>query len=352
MVRSWLVALTLSLAAPAWGDDIAASERQRLSAEMVRLAQRNAWSGVERAYLGIVELGLEPSREQHLLGADSARDRGDVLNMIVRYEEALAVEPSDEVIARRDAALAAFGKVKLTAPPGTAFSVAEPPFLPDRVAAVDFAASTLARDGHFDGFLPVGSYTLGDTTFDVAAHSEAIVVDLGEGPPVADSFTERAGVRFPMKATLGGRKVVLNGIGLRQKAYIDVYVAALYMDVGTTKARVAITRDAPKRIVMHFIHKRVSERVLVTHWRAAFEAQPNAGALTSRLDKLVEVMEDMHAGEQIVFDYLPSKGTVVSVKGKRRAVIKGTDFMEVLWGVWLGDSPPSQRMKRDMLGGS
>ncbi len=351
MLRTFLLALLVSSAVPAFADDIAQSERQRLSAEMVRLAQRNAWSGVERAYTGILELGLEPSREQHLLGADSARDRGDVLNMIVRYEEALAIEETDDVFDRRQAAVDAFGRVKLSGPPGTSFAPTEPPFLPDRIAAVDFAANQLAETGSFDGFVPVGNYTFGKVSFDVVAHADALAVDLGQGPAVSDSFTERAGVSFPKKATVGGRRLVLNGIGLRQKAYIDVYVAALYMDVGTTKARVAITRDAPKRIVMHFIHKRVSERVLVAHWQSAFEAQPNAAALTSRLDKLIEVMEDMHTGEEIVFDYLPSKGTIITVKGKRRAVIKGTDFMEVLWAVWLGDNPPSQKMKRDMLGG-
>lgn len=53
------------------------AEMQRLSEEMIRLAQRNAWTGVERAYQSILGLGIPPDGQIHKLAAEAARVSGD-----------------------------------------------------------------------------------------------------------------------------------------------------------------------------------------------------------------------------------------------------------------------------------
>jgi len=61
-------------------------------------------------------------------------------------------------------------------------------------------------------------------------------------------------------------------------------------------------------------------------------------------------MELVHSGDEVVFDYVPGKGTQVKVKGKDKGTIEGADFMRALWTIYLGPNPPSESLKKGMLG--
>ena len=63
-----------------------------------------------------------------------------------------------------------------------------------------------------------------------------------------------AGVNLPDTATVGGKSLVLNGLGVRSEFMVKVYVGGLYLEQKSTDADAIIKTDAPKRIVMHFLH--------------------------------------------------------------------------------------------------
>ncbi len=158
-----------------------------------------------------------------------------------------------------------------------------------------------------------------------------------------------AGVALPDTVTVGGQSVSLVGMGLREKYFIDVYVGALYMKSPTSDSVAAITADEPKRIVMHFVYNEVPADKL----RATFvEGFANAGASgqEANIAKLNGWMSDMTDGDQIVLDYAPGTGTTVMVKGTTAGTIAGVEFMKALFGVYLGGTPPTAKLKRGMLG--
>jgi hypothetical protein len=62
-----------------------------------------------------------------------------------------------------------------------------------------------------------------------------------------------AGVTLPDIAQVG-TTTLLNGLGLRTKYMVKVYVAGLYLPQKSSDAVAIINADAPKRIVMHFLH--------------------------------------------------------------------------------------------------
>lgn len=158
-----------------------------------------------------------------------------------------------------------------------------------------------------------------------------------------------AGVTVPDTATVGGQSVVLNGMGLREKYYIDVYIGALYLSKKTSSASEAVSSDTAKRIAMHFIYEKVSASQLTDTLREGFAHAPAAPA--GSLDQLCSYMADVKAGDVVAFDYAPGTGTTVTVKGKTKGTIPGKDFMVALWSVFLGTSPPTARLKAGMLGG-
>ncbi len=159
-----------------------------------------------------------------------------------------------------------------------------------------------------------------------------------------------AGVHIPDSATVGGKKIVLNGMGLREKFFIDVYVGALYLPSRTNNAQQAISQDVPKRIVMHFIYDQVTAAQLNEVWREGFGSAPGGATHKASVDKLCSWMATVTSGDEIILDYAPGSGTTVTVKGAKKGTIPGADFMKVLWSVYLGPVPPTEKLKKGMLG--
>ncbi|HEY1965075.1 MAG TPA: chalcone isomerase family protein, partial [Acidobacteriaceae bacterium] len=61
-----------------------------------------------------------------------------------------------------------------------------------------------------------------------------------------------AGVTLPDTAQVGGKTLVLNGLGLRTKMMVKVYVAGLYLEQKSSDPNAIIKADAPKQIIMKF----------------------------------------------------------------------------------------------------
>jgi len=161
-----------------------------------------------------------------------------------------------------------------------------------------------------------------------------------------------AGVTLPDAITSkGGAPLVLNGMGLREMLWIDIYVGALYLPAKTQDAKAAIQQDVPKRVVMHFIYRSVTKEQILKTFDEAFAKAPAAASLRPQIDQLKAAIDGgAVAGDQILIDYEPGVGTTLTIKGVKKVTIPGADFMRLLWGVWLGDSPPSENLKRGMLG--
>ena len=172
-------------------------------------------------------------------------------------------------------------------------------------------------------------------------------------PTTLVGATTVKGVTFPDTATIGGRECRLNGVGVRTKVVISVYLGALYLATPTGDAAAALAADEPKRVVMHFVHSKVGADAIRAAWRDGFSAN-SAAALPQMKERLERFSgwfdADLLKGEQVVLTYLPGQGTEVAVQGKVRGVIEGADFMRALWSVWLGEKPVDGGLKKGMLG--
>jgi hypothetical protein len=161
---------------------------------------------------------------------------------------------------------------------------------------------------------------------------------------------ELAGVSVPDTASVGGQTLVLNGLGLREKFYFDIYVGSLYLPGKTTSASSAISQDVPKRIGMTFIYSAVTKAQLAEAYDEGIPYTPNPAAVKDRFETLKGYLTDVVAGDTITFDYAPATGTTVTVKGVNKGTIAGKDFMEALWTIYLGTHPPTAKLKSGMLG--
>lgn len=161
---------------------------------------------------------------------------------------------------------------------------------------------------------------------------------------------ELAGVTMPDTVEVGGQTLVLNGMGLREFLFIDVYVSSLYLPTRTTSSREAIESDVPKRIVLSFVLPRVSREKMIATFRDGLSTNPDAANMGDRLETFFGTFETCHDGDKIFLDYSPTIGLSVTKDGRQRAIIPGADFMRAIWGMFLGDQTVSEALRDGMLG--
>lgn len=163
---------------------------------------------------------------------------------------------------------------------------------------------------------------------------------------------ELAGVALADSAEAGGQKLVLNGMGLREKFFIDVYVAGLYLPSKQRSGEAVLDADTPRRLVMHFTYD-VSKDQVCEAWNESLAAnRPNASAaLKKDFETLCSYMADVAEAEQMAFTYVPGEGTTIEVKGQEKGTVAGKDFADALFASWIGDHPATGKLKKGLLGG-
>lgn len=140
-------------------------EYQRLSQELEKLVSRNAWAGVERTYIALLATGVEPSFEDYLAGAYSARALGDVASARSRLIAANAKREDRAVVDWLWDIDSNYNRVLLACDIGQVELQPETmPFEPNQRKAVEFAQKAIVEKGFFDGYLPQGRYVFGKET--------------------------------------------------------------------------------------------------------------------------------------------------------------------------------------------
>ena len=160
-----------------------------------------------------------------------------------------------------------------------------------------------------------------------------------------------AGVTLPDTVQVGGTKLVLNGLGLRKKFMVKVYVAGLYLEQKSSDADAIIKAEATKRVVMQFL-RGVSKSQIVDAFDESFNNNaPDARkTMKGEIDRLLGALEPVKEGDQMVFTYVPDTGTTLAINGQEKLTIAAPAFGPVLFSVWLGPKPPNEDLKKGILG--
>ncbi len=166
---------------------------------------------------------------------------------------------------------------------------------------------------------------------------------------------ELAGVHVDDSVTTAsGDQLVLNGMGLREKLWIDVYVGSLYLSAKASNVAEIIAQPGPVRIDMDIVYKEISSKKLNKAWKEGFEKnQPpeRLKTLQSRIDRFYTLFEEpAKKGDKYIIEYLPGKGTSIRKNGVELGVIEGEDFKNALLEIWLGNHPADKSLKKGMLG--
>ena len=182
---------------------------------------------------------------------------------------------------------------------------------------------------------------------------------LGAAPPSAFiPPVEVAGVSYAASQRVDGQSLVLNGAGIRHKAFVKVYVAGLYLPVQRHSTEAVLAEPGLRRMQITMLRdmdanelgKLFTQGMERNASREVFAKSING---TVRLAELFARKKRLASGDTFTVDWLPGKGTVVSINGHAQTdPVPEPEFFQALLGIWLGRAPADEQLKAALLGSS
>lgn len=171
-------------------------------------------------------------------------------------------------------------------------------------------------------------------------------------PFLADTARTKNGVTLPTTIDVAGQTLALNGMALRKKFVVKVYVAGLYVASKSHNADEILAADAPRQMVMHFISGHGTKDKICGAWHDGLKDNtPGASAeLKQQFVELCGMMQDIKNGERLTITYVPGTGTTIDIAGTDKGTIQGKEFADALLSCWIGPKPgPGDGFKKDIL---
>lgn len=163
------------------------------------------------------------------------------------------------------------------------------------------------------------------------------------------------GVTLPATLTKEGKTLVLNGAGIREKYFIDIYVLGLYTQTKGAKAKDIVAADETMGFRLTIISSLVSKEKMAYAMEEGFDLSLNGKTkpLQNEINHILDIFkaQDIAVGDVFDIFYSPAKGVFATKNGKSLGVdIKGLEFKKALFGIWLGKEPVQYSLKDKITG--
>ena len=173
---------------------------------------------------------------------------------------------------------------------------------------------------------------------------------------LAASAAEIAGVKLDDKTQVGDAPVVLNGAGLRKRAFFQVYAIGLYLPQKSASPAAVLGQQGAKRVAIHMLRDVGADtftEALVDGIRAN-HSEAEAKALEPRIKELAAIIAELKEAKKGMAITLDWNGTDTRLLAQGKPMgrpIAGEDFYRALLRIWIGDKPVQDDLKKALLGG-
>lgn len=164
---------------------------------------------------------------------------------------------------------------------------------------------------------------------------------------------EVGGVALPERLKAGEKTLRLNGAGVREKFFMDLYVGGLYLKEADANARRIINADEPMAIRLHIISSMITSERMEDATREGFENSTggNTAPIREEIEAFIDVFRsEIEIGDVYDLVYQPGRGVEVFKNGKSVSLTEGLPLKRALFGIWLCDQPAQEDLKEAMLG--
>jgi len=158
-------------------------------------------------------------------------------------------------------------------------------------------------------------------------------------------------VGFAEHFTVQKSKLIRNGQGKRTATMfnVEVYRGALYLEKKSNDADAIVQSKQIKRVDMKFVREIASES-MQEGWDDSFKKLcKECKNIKNEMKQLNSLMPTLKEGQKLAFNFLPTE-VQVFYQEKKIGTIKGAEFSKKLLSTWLGPYPPTEDLKKCMLG--
>ncbi len=164
-----------------------------------------------------------------------------------------------------------------------------------------------------------------------------------------------AGIEIPETLRAGEHTLLLNGAGMREKMFVDAYVACLYVSEPESEPERILAADEPQAVIMHITSRLVTRERLTASLPKDLRrsTDDDLDSIRPQVDLLLAMIDDeVSRGDTFRLLYLPGEGTQVWHNDRLKGTIEGLDFKRALFGIWLSERPTQKSLKRELLRGT
>ncbi len=164
--------------------------------------------------------------------------------------------------------------------------------------------------------------------------------------------TQVGDVKLPNELTYTDATLKLNGYGIREKLFFDIYSAGLYTIHKSSNASSIIKADEDMGLRLHITSKLLSKEKLENAFKEGFEKSTKGDTTPykTRVEQFLSYLAQVNVGDVYDIVYQKGVGTHVYYKSKKLGVVEGYDFKQALFGIWLCDEPADKGLKNELLG--
>lgn len=151
----------------------------------------------------------------------------------------------------------------------------------------------------------------------------------------------------------GGKMMKLNGVGIRKKLFIKLYVGSLYLSEKSSDAKKIIADDSAMAIRLLIKSSLISADKMKKVTLEGFEKATNGNIspIKPQIDRFLQTFDKgVGPGDKYELINMPGSGIHVVRNGVKVTIIRSAAFKQALFGVWLSNNPVQQSLKRKMLG--
>lgn len=160
------------------------------------------------------------------------------------------------------------------------------------------------------------------------------------------------GVNVPEQAQYGGKTMVLNGAGVRNK-FFQLYVGALYLTIKSSDASAIISSNEPMQMRLEITSGQVSPDKMKAATLEGFQKVTggNMAAIQADVDKLLAAIgKGKGEGDVYELTHIPGSGVHFVLNGQRMEVLTNPAFKQALFSVWLSDKSVDASLRNKLLG--
>jgi hypothetical protein len=161
------------------------------------------------------------------------------------------------------------------------------------------------------------------------------------------------GVSVPEEVNFSGHTMVLNGVGVRSRFFVDAYVAALYLPEVSTDADGILASGSPLDIRVVIISDLVTADRFAESAMDGFvrSTHGNLAPIRSQVETMIQTFRNsLSVGDVFDLVYNPDAGTEIYRNGELLEVVEGLEFRSAMAGIWLSEDPVQTSLREQMLG--